>query len=73
MIQSIRRLLIAVALAFLPMFSVTAARADEAIRVGIMSAEDEDVWAVVAEQAKTKVVGPRLRSSPEQLLGRLRS
>jgi D-methionine transport system substrate-binding protein len=46
-----RRLLLAASLALLPALGATHAFADQTIRVGIMSAEDEDVWAVVAKQA----------------------
>ncbi len=47
-----RRLLIAAALALPSLFATASARADETVKVGIMSAEDEDLWAVVAQEAK---------------------
>ena len=38
-----------------PLLAPAGAYAEQkTLRVGIMSAEDEDVWAVVAEQAKAK-------------------
>lgn len=46
-----RRFLLAASLALLPAIGASHASADQTIRVGIMSAEDEDVWAVVAKQA----------------------
>lgn len=56
-----RRLLLAAAIALPALAAATvaistlsttgAARADQSIRVGIMSAEDEDVWAIVKEEA----------------------
>lgn len=46
-----RRVLLAASLALLPALGASHAFADQTIRVGIMSAEDEDVWAVVAKQA----------------------
>lgn len=46
-----RRLLLAATLALMPVLNAGHAFADQTIRVGIMSAEDEDVWAVVAKQA----------------------
>lgn len=46
-----RRLLLAATLALMPVLNAGHAFADQIIRVGIMSAEDEDVWAVVAKQA----------------------
>jgi D-methionine transport system substrate-binding protein len=53
-------LLIAAAFALSPLFSLAAARADEAIRVAIMSAEDEDVWAAVSQEAKKHGLTVRL-------------
>jgi D-methionine transport system substrate-binding protein len=50
-IRFTRRLLLAAGLALLPALAGHHASADQVIRVGIMSAEDEDVWAVVAKQA----------------------
>lgn len=54
-IQFNRRLLLAAGLALLPALASTLgaspAAANQTIRVGIMSAEDEDVWTVVAKQA----------------------
>jgi D-methionine transport system substrate-binding protein len=50
-----RRFVLAGILALTPLLAPAGADAEqETLRVGIMSAEDEDVWAVVAEQAKTK-------------------
>jgi D-methionine transport system substrate-binding protein len=50
-----RRLVLAGILALTPLLAPAGADAEQkTLRVGIMSAEDEDVWAVVAEQAKTK-------------------
>jgi D-methionine transport system substrate-binding protein len=50
-----RRFVLAGMLALGPLLSPGGASAEQkTLRVGIMSAEDEDVWAVVAEQAKTK-------------------
>lgn len=49
--QFTRRLLLAAGLAALPVLAAGQALADQTIRVGIMSAEDEDVWAVVSKVA----------------------
>jgi D-methionine transport system substrate-binding protein len=49
-----RRLLISAALAASALFQVGQAFADQVVRVGIMSAEDEDVWAVVSQEAKKR-------------------
>src|SRR6202522_1081265 len=50
-----RRFVLAGMLALGPLLLPGGASAEQkTLRVGIMSAEDEDVWAVVAEQAKTK-------------------
>jgi D-methionine transport system substrate-binding protein len=48
-----RRFVLAGILALTPWLASAGAE-QKTLRVGIMSAEDEDVWAVVAEQAKTK-------------------
>ena len=50
-VQFSRRLLIAAAMALLPAIGIGQASANESIRVGIMSAEDEEVWAVVSKEA----------------------
>jgi len=49
-----RRALLAAALAISSLTLVDRAIADQSIRVGIMSAEDEDVWAVVSQEAAKK-------------------
>ena len=49
-----RRLVILAALAVAPVFASIGARADQTIRVGIMSAEDEDIWSVVAKEAEKR-------------------
>ena len=50
-----RRFALAGMLALAPLLAPAGAYAEQkTLRVGIMSAEDEDVWAVVAEQAKAK-------------------
>jgi len=49
--QFTRRLLLAAGLVALPVLAAGPAFADQTIRVGIMSAEDEDVWAVVSKVA----------------------
>jgi len=46
-----RRALLAAALAISSLTLVDRVMADQSIRVGIMSAEDEDVWAVVSQEA----------------------
>jgi ABC-type metal ion transport system substrate-binding protein len=53
------------ALAVLPVFGVAqACAADQTVRVGIMSAEDEDIWSVVSQEALkrglTVIVAKRL-------------
>ena len=56
-----RRFVLAGILALTPLLAQAGADAEQkTLRVGIMSAEDEDVWAVVAEQAKTKGLDVRL-------------
>jgi D-methionine transport system substrate-binding protein len=47
-----RRFMVCASLALLSFFATAPARADEIVRVGIMSAEDEDLWAVVSQEAK---------------------
>jgi D-methionine transport system substrate-binding protein len=47
-----RRFMVCASLALLPFFTAAPARADQTVRVGIMSAEDEDLWAVVSQEAK---------------------
>ena len=48
-------------LALTPLLAPVGASAEQkSLRVGIMSAEDEDVWAVVAEQAKQKGLDVKL-------------
>lgn len=47
-----RRFLIAAALSVVPYAALNPARADETVRVGIMSAEDEDIWAIVSQEAR---------------------
>jgi D-methionine transport system substrate-binding protein len=42
------------ALALAPFLGTLSAQDDQAIRVGIMSAEDEDIWAVVAQEAQKR-------------------
>jgi D-methionine transport system substrate-binding protein len=55
------RFVLSAMLALTPMLAPGGASADpKALRVGIMSAEDEDVWAVVAEQAKQKGLDVKL-------------
>src|SRR6202046_5425478 len=55
------RFFLAGILAVMPLFAPAGADAQQkSLRVGIMSAEDEDVWAVVAEQAKTKGLDVKL-------------
>jgi D-methionine transport system substrate-binding protein len=50
-----RRFVLAGMLALAPLLAPSGSYAEQnTLRVGIMSAEDEDVWAVVSEQAKTK-------------------
>jgi D-methionine transport system substrate-binding protein len=50
-----RRFVLAGILALAPLLASADVHAEQkTLRVGIMSAEDEDVWAVVAEQAKQK-------------------
>jgi D-methionine transport system substrate-binding protein len=50
-----RRFVLAGILALAPLLASVDVHAEQkTLRVGIMSAEDEDVWAVVAEQAKQK-------------------
>jgi D-methionine transport system substrate-binding protein len=52
MVMSVsRRVLILAAVAVVPVLGSVSARAELTIRVGIMSAEDEDIWAVVAKEA----------------------
>jgi D-methionine transport system substrate-binding protein len=46
-----RFLLISAALILLPILGVAQAQADQTVRVGIMSAEDEDIWSVVSQEA----------------------
>jgi D-methionine transport system substrate-binding protein len=47
-----RRSLIYAALFLLPVLGATqASAADQTVRVGIMSAEDEDIWSVVSQEA----------------------
>jgi D-methionine transport system substrate-binding protein len=46
-----RRAVLATAVALAAVLPVHRAAADQTIRVGIMSAEDEDVWAVVSKEA----------------------
>jgi D-methionine transport system substrate-binding protein len=56
-----RRFVLAGMLALAPVLAPAGAYADQkTVRVGIMSAEDEDVWAVVAEQAKQKGLDVKL-------------
>ena len=56
-----RRFVLAGMLALTPLLALDTAHAEQKIvRVGIMSAEDEDVWAVVAEQAKAKGLDVKL-------------
>src|ERR1700734_1720457 len=56
-----RRLVLAGILALAPLLASAGADAEQkTVRVGIMSAEDEDVWAVVAEQAKAKGLNLKL-------------
>src|ERR1700691_1589379 len=56
-----RRFVLAGILALTPLLAPAGADAEQkTLRVGIMSAEDEDVWAVVAEQAKTKGLDVKL-------------
>jgi hypothetical protein len=57
-------LLIAAALAFSPWFAVAPACAEQTIRVGIMSAEDEDVWTVVSQEAKKRGLTVKLAPPP---------
>jgi D-methionine transport system substrate-binding protein len=49
-----RRFLILAAVALAPFFGSMNVRAEPTIRVGIMSAEDEDIWAVVAKEAEKR-------------------
>jgi D-methionine transport system substrate-binding protein len=46
-----RRFLVGAALLLLPILGAAQAHADQTVRVGIMSAEDEDIWSVVAQEA----------------------
>jgi D-methionine transport system substrate-binding protein len=56
-----RRFVLAGILALTPWLAPAGADAEQkTLRVGIMSAEDEDVWAVVAEQAKAKGLDVKL-------------
>jgi D-methionine transport system substrate-binding protein len=56
-----RRFVLAGILALAPLFASVDVHAEQkALRVGIMSAEDEDVWAVVAQQAKQKGLDVKL-------------
>lgn len=50
-VQFSRRLLIAAAMALLPAIGIGQVSANDSIRVGIMSAEDEEVWSVVSKEA----------------------
>jgi D-methionine transport system substrate-binding protein len=56
-----RRFVLAGILALAPLLASVDVHAEQkALRVGIMSAEDEDVWAVVAQQAKQKGLDVKL-------------
>jgi len=55
-----RRSLILAALVLAPLMGMPSARADQTIRVGIMSAEDEDIWAVVAQEAQKRGLNVKL-------------
>jgi D-methionine transport system substrate-binding protein len=56
-----RRFVLAGILALALLLAPASADAQQTtLRVGIMSAEDEDVWAVVAEQAKAKWLDVKL-------------
>src|SRR6202050_5424088 len=54
-----RRFVLAGILALTPLLAPADAE-QKTLRVGVMSAEEEDVWAVVAEQAKTKGLDVKL-------------
>ncbi len=51
MLQNLTRRALFAAFALLTALPVAHAATDQTIRVGIMSAEDEDIWAVVAKEA----------------------
>ncbi len=50
-LQNLTRRALFAAFALLTALPVAQAATDQTIRVGIMSAEDEDIWAVVAKEA----------------------
>jgi D-methionine transport system substrate-binding protein len=55
-----RTVLVLAALAIAPLLGIPSARADQTVRVGIMSAEDEDIWAVVAQEAHKRGLNVKL-------------
>jgi D-methionine transport system substrate-binding protein len=55
-----RRFLILAAFATAAIWGLPAAHADQTVRVGIMSAEDEDIWAVVSKEAQKRGLNVKL-------------